>query len=161
MAAEAIKAFDSRLFEKILKSKFKNADIRRKVYRRLLTELVEKERIETTLPRAQDVSRIANRMIDLAKEKKEPIMYTWLTNKALIPKVFDLLVPRYQSVSEVYTRVYRIPPRYHDKAPLGVVEFIGNDLPALEPNEDELVELKKDFLLKKLQEMRQKDGVLV
>ncbi len=70
MAAESIKAFDARLFEKILKSKFANADYRRKIYRKLLTDLVETERLETTLQRAKDLSRIANRVrpyLDLQK----------------------------------------------------------------------------------------------
>ena len=30
--------------------------------RELLTELVEKERVNTTLPRAKDLARVANRM---------------------------------------------------------------------------------------------------
>ena len=61
-AAEAVKAFEWRVFEKLLKSKSKNATFRRKVIRNLLTELVEKERVETTLARAQDVARVANRV---------------------------------------------------------------------------------------------------
>ena len=61
-AAEAVKAFECRVFEKLLKSKYKNANFRRKVTRNLLTDLVEKERVETTLARAQDVARVANRV---------------------------------------------------------------------------------------------------
>ena len=61
-AAEAVKAFEWRVFEKLLKSKQRNASFRRKTIRKLLTELVEKERVETTLARAQDVARVANRV---------------------------------------------------------------------------------------------------
>ena len=61
-AAESIKAFECRVFEKLLKSKFKNANYRRKVTRNTLTELVEKERVETSLARAKDVARVANRV---------------------------------------------------------------------------------------------------
>lgn len=61
-AAEAMRAFECRVFEKLLKSKAKNANFRRRTMRKLLTELVEKERVETTLARAQDVARVANRV---------------------------------------------------------------------------------------------------
>ena len=64
-AAESIKALDYRIFEKLLKSKYKSADTRRRVMRKLLTELVEKERVMTTLPRAKDLARVANRVREL------------------------------------------------------------------------------------------------
>ena len=61
-AAESIKALDYRVFEKLLKSKYKSADTRRRIMRKLLTELVEKERVKTTLARAKDLARVANRV---------------------------------------------------------------------------------------------------
>lgn len=47
-----------------------------------------------------------------------------------------------------YTRVYRIPPRKEDSAKMGIVEFIGNDLPQLLPDKDELRNLKLEKLKK-------------
>ncbi len=81
--------------------------------------------------------------------------------KSLIPKVFDVLAPRYETVTEFYTRVYRLPPRAKEKAPMGVVEFIGNNLPPLEPPEEELLQLKRNYLLQKLQDTKPSEGILV
>ena len=67
----------------------------------------------------------------------------------MIPKVFGHLLPRYQNQVNGYTRVYRIPPRKRDMAKMGIVEFVGNDLPPLLPSDDELRKLK----LQKLKEL--------
>ena len=64
-AAESIKALEYRVFEKLLKSKYKSADTRRRIMRKLLTELVEKERVKTTLARAKDLARVANRVSEI------------------------------------------------------------------------------------------------
>lgn len=66
--------------------------------------------------------------------------------------MFGHLLPRYQNQVNGYTRVYQIPPRKRDMAKMGIVEFIGNDLPPLLPSDEELRKLK----LQKLQEMSAK-----
>ena len=73
--------------------------------------------------------------------------------KHLIPKVFGHLLPRYQDQVNGYTKVYKIPPRKRDMAKMGIVEFVGNNLPPLLPSDEELRNLK----LKKLQEMSSKE----
>lgn len=72
--------------------------------------------------------------------------------KELIPKVFGYLLPRYQNQVNGYTRVYQIPPRKSDMAKMGIVEFVGNNLPPLLPSDEELRKLK----LQKLQELSAK-----
>ena len=69
--------------------------------------------------------------------------------KELIPKVFGHFLPRYEDKVSGYTKVYKIPPRKTDTAKMGIVEFIGNELPPLLPSDEELRNLK----LKKLKEM--------
>jgi len=63
-----------------------------------------------------------------------------------VPKVFGDFLPRYESLDKGYTRVYRIPPRKEDSAKMGIVEFIGNNLPQLLPDENELRKLKLEKL---------------
>ena len=81
--------------------------------------------------------------------------------KALVPKVFEILVPRYSGSKEPYTRVYKMPPNAVDKFPMGIVEFLQNNLPPLEPSEDELVKFKREFLLEKLESKLSHEGFLV
>ena len=72
--------------------------------------------------------------------------------KELIPKVFGHLLPRYEDKVSGYTKVYKIPPRKTDTAKMGIVEFVGNELPSLLPSDDELRKLK----LEKLKTMNKK-----
>lgn len=60
--------------------------------------------------------------------------------------MFGELLPRYQRTPSGYTKVYRIPPRKTDSAKMGIVEFLGNNLPPLLPSEEELKRLKLEKL---------------
>ena len=88
------------------------------------------------------------------------VSYT-LQRKALVPKVFDILVPRFSGSTEIYTKVYKIPPNETEKFPMGIVEFLNNGLPPLEPTEDELVKLKKEYLFENLKYKVPPEGFLV
>lgn len=75
--------------------------------------------------------------------------------------MFDVLVPRFSGVEEAYTKVYKIPPNEKDKSNMGIVEFLQNNLPPLEPSEDELVKLKTEYLMEKFKVKVSPRGVLV
>ncbi|XP_032227435.2 50S ribosomal protein L17 [Nematostella vectensis] len=141
-----------RNFEGLLKFKIRSRERRKHLYKNLITALVQHERIETTLTRCQDLARVTERMIDLAKQGDEETVNSWLMNKDLVPKVFAELLPRYEGITKGYTQVYRIPPRKTDSAQMGIVELVGNDLPQLLPSDEELRQLK----IKKLKEMQEK-----
>lgn len=79
----------------------------------------------------------------------------------MVPKVFDVLKPRYETMTEYYTKVYRIPPREGNKSQMGIVDFLGNNLPQFEPSEEELVKLRTDFLIEKLKLEIPPEGILV
>lgn len=51
-----------RNFEALLKFKIKSPERRKNLYKNLITALVQHERIETTLCRCQDMSRVAERV---------------------------------------------------------------------------------------------------
>ncbi|EPY80490.1 39S ribosomal protein L17, mitochondrial isoform 1 [Camelus ferus] len=56
----------------------------------------------------------------------------WLTEKDLIPKLFQVLAPRYQGQNGGYTRMLQIPNRsQQDRAKMAVIEYKGNCLPPL------------------------------
>nr|XP_046256153.1 39S ribosomal protein L17, mitochondrial [Scatophagus argus] len=107
--------------------------------RNILTGLVRHERIETTLARADEVRFYAEKLIDYAKkgdtdEKAMKMASFWLTEKDLVPKLFKVLAPRFDSQSSNYTRMARIPNRTNlDRAKMAVLEYKGNPFPALYP----------------------------
>ncbi|XP_073870576.1 large ribosomal subunit protein bL17m isoform X2 [Macaca fascicularis] len=55
----------------------------------------------------------------------------WLTEKDLIPKLFQVLAPRYKDQNGGYTRMLQIPNRSLDRAKMAVIEYKGNCLPPL------------------------------
>lgn len=63
--------------------------------------------------------------------------------------MFGHLLPRYEDKVSGYTKVYKIPPRKTDSAKMGIVEFIGNELPSLLPSDEELRKLKLEKLKEK------------
>lgn len=145
----------TRNLEHLLKFKPKSREKRKRLYKNLITALVQYERIETTINRCHDLSRVAERMIDIAKQGDEETINSWITKKELIPKVFGHLLPRYEDKVSGYTKVYKIPPRKTDSAKMGIVEFIGNELPSLLPSDEELRKLK----LEKLKEKSHRGGI--
>ncbi|XP_049636411.1 39S ribosomal protein L17, mitochondrial isoform X2 [Suncus etruscus] len=82
--------------------------------RNLLTALVRHERIEATWARVDEMRGYAEK------------------EKDLIPKLFQVLAPRYQGQNGGYTRMLQIPNRNEqDRAKMAVIEFKGNCLPPL------------------------------
>ncbi|XP_030013117.1 large ribosomal subunit protein bL17m [Sphaeramia orbicularis] len=107
--------------------------------RNILTGLVRHERIETTWARADEVRFYAEKLIDYAKkgdtdEKAMKMASFWLTEKDLVPKLFKVLAPRFETQSNSYTRMARLPNRQNlDRAKMAVLEYKGNPFPPLYP----------------------------
>lgn len=60
-----------RNFEALLKFKIKSPERRKNLYKTLITAFVQHERIETTLSRCQDLSRVAERVRILSSKDKD------------------------------------------------------------------------------------------
>ncbi|XP_011827872.1 39S ribosomal protein L17, mitochondrial isoform X2 [Macaca thibetana thibetana] len=81
--------------------------------RNLLTGLVRHERIEAPWARVDEMRGYAEK------------------EKDLIPKLFQVLAPRYKDQNGGYTRMLQIPNRSLDRAKMAVIEYKGNCLPPL------------------------------
>ncbi|XP_064155308.1 LOW QUALITY PROTEIN: 39S ribosomal protein L17, mitochondrial [Anguilla rostrata] len=120
--------------------------------RNILTGLVRHERIETTRGRADEVRFYAEKLIDYAKkgvtdEKAMKMATFWLTEKDLVPKLFEVLAPRFENQQKGYTRMARIPNRTNlDRAAMAVLEYKGNPYPALLPKRDSDLTLLNQLL---------------
>lgn len=124
---------------------------RRCLVANMLKSLIEHERIETTVAKAKEIRRHAERLITVAKKQnlaakrnaisKLMIQYNKLTPKQqraakegdtssynadrlIIGKLFDTLSPRFANRNGGYTRIIKTGFRVGDKAPLCVLEYI-------------------------------------
>lgn len=104
---------------------------RRATLRNLVTNLIEKERIQTTILRAKAARPLAERMITLGKRdslhaRRQAAAY--LTTPEATAKLFSELAPRFADRSGGYTRIIRTGWRIGDGAELAIIEFIGSEL---------------------------------
>jgi large subunit ribosomal protein L17 len=104
---------------------------RRAVLRNLVTNLVEKERIHTTILRAKATRRLAEKMITLGKRdtlhaRRQAAAF--LMTPGATEKLFKDLAPRFAQRPGGYTRIVRAGWRLGDGAELAILEFIGSEL---------------------------------
>lgn len=95
------------------------SDQRRALLRNLTTALLEHGKIETTVTRAKEVKRIADKMVTLGKRgdlhaRRQAISY--ITQEAVVKQLFDEIAPKYTERNGGYTRIYRVGPRRGDGA---------------------------------------------
>ena len=111
---------------------------RRALLRNLATSLVLHNRIETTLPKAKELKRVADKLVTLGKKntlhsRRQAMGYLFAINRAAtgnaqkltaVHKLFEEIAPRFAERNGGYTRVVRTRKRDGDKAQLAVIEFV-------------------------------------
>jgi len=93
----------------------------------MVTFLLEKGRIETTVTRAKEVSALTDKMITLGKantlaSKRQALSF--LKKEAVVFKLFTLIAPNYEERNGGYTRVLKIGPRRGDGAEMAIIELV-------------------------------------
>ncbi len=108
----------------------RTASHRRAMFANMAASLFEHEQIVTTLPKAKELRRVADRLITLAKRgdlHARRLAAARLRNEAVLRKLFDTLGPRYKERPGGYTRVLKAGFRYGDSAPMAVIELVDRD----------------------------------
>ncbi|ODS03272.1 50S ribosomal protein L17 [Methyloceanibacter marginalis] len=96
----------------------------------LANALIKHEQIATTLPKAKELRRVADRLITLAKRgdlHARRQAYARMRDDVMVAKLFETLGPRYADRSGGYTRVLKAGFRYGDSAPMAVIELVDRD----------------------------------
>lgn len=102
-------------------------DHRRAMLRAMVTFLIEKGRIETTVTRAKEVRSIAEKMITTAKQDdlhSKRQVFSFITKEDVAKKLFDEVAPKYKERSGGYTRIIKIGPRRGDAAEMAIIELV-------------------------------------
>jgi large subunit ribosomal protein L17 len=92
--------------------------------------LLKHEQIVTTLPKAKELRRVADRIITLGKRgtlhtRRQAVAL--LGDEVLVRKLFGPLAERYKDRSGGYTRVLKAGFRYGDNAPMAVIELVDRN----------------------------------
>jgi large subunit ribosomal protein L17 len=108
------------------------------MFRNLVTSLLDKERVRTTLPRAKEVRPIAERMITLGKRESlhaRRQALAFVKDPDVVSKLFKTLAPRFATRSGGYTRIIRLGFREGDGARMAILELIGSGYKASKSDE--------------------------
>ncbi len=103
---------------------------RKAMFANMTASLLTHEQIKTTLPKAKDLRRFADRMITLGKRGNlhaRRQAFAFLRNDAVVAKLFDTLAERYKDRPGGYTRVLKAGFRYGDAAPMAIIELVDRD----------------------------------
>ena len=106
---------------------------RKAMFANMAGSLIEHEQIRTTLPKAKELKRIADKLITLGKRgdlHARRLAASRLKQDQHVAKLFDVLGPRYQERNGGYTRVMKAGFRYGDMAPMAIIELVDRDVAA-------------------------------
>lgn len=103
---------------------------RKAMFANMTVSLLRHEQIMTTLPKAKELRRVADRVITLGKRgtlhtRRQAAAI--LGDDVLVRKLFGPLAERYRDRSGGYTRVLKAGFRYGDNAPMAVIELVDRD----------------------------------
>ena len=114
----------------------RNSSHRKAMFRNMSASLFDHEMIRTTLPKAKELRRVAERLITLAKVDSvanRRLAFSRLRDRDIVTKLFNELGPRYETRPGGYLRILKCGFRTGDKAPMAIVELV--DRPMGETNE--------------------------
>ena len=105
----------------------KKTDHRIAMLRGMVTLLLEKGAIETTISRAKELRCVADKMITLGKKntlasRREALAY--ITKEDVVKKLFDEIAPKYADRVGGYTQVYKLGPRRGDAAEMALIKLV-------------------------------------
>jgi large subunit ribosomal protein L17 len=100
---------------------------RQMMFRNLVTEILDHEKIKTTEPKAKAIRGMTEKMITLAKSgdlhsRREAMAF--IMDKRVTEKLFKELGPRYAERYGGYTRITKLGMRMGDGAPMVQIELM-------------------------------------
>jgi len=105
----------------------RNSSHRKAMLQNMTCSLLRHEIIQTTLPKAKELRRVAEPMITMAKTDsvhKRRVAFSRLRDREVVTKLFNELGPRYQERPGGYLRILKTGFRNGDNAPMAYVELV-------------------------------------
>lgn len=95
--------------------------------RNLTTDVLKHGKITTTVTRAKETRRMAEKMITLGKKgdlNSRRAALAYITDEEVVKKLFSEIAPKYEERNGGYTRIIKLGERRGDSAPMSILELI-------------------------------------
>ncbi|MEN8263837.1 MAG: 50S ribosomal protein L17 [Nitrospirota bacterium] len=139
----------------------RNTNQRKALLRGLVISLFDHLKIETTVAKAKEAKKVAERIITLGKKgdiSSRRLALSRIPNKAAIMKLFVDIAPKIKR-SSGYLRVLKTRNRVGDNASMAILEFVDYDLlneeKAEKPEKEEKKEKKEKKAKAKTEEKKE------
>jgi|SRR3989344_2836880 len=94
----------------------------------LVSNLIVREKIKTTLPKAKEIRPVVEKLVTRAKKgdlNTKRLIIAKLGGRVRdVKKLFDVIAPKYKDVNGGYTRIVKLGSRKADGAPMAIIEFV-------------------------------------
>ena len=105
----------------------KPTDQRMAMLRQMVTDFLDKGKMETTVTRCKEIAPLAQKMITLGKKNtlaSRRQALSFMTREDVVTKVFSEIAPGYSERNGGYTRITRVGPRRGDAAEMAIIELV-------------------------------------
>ncbi len=123
----------------------RNTNQRKALLRGLVTSLFEHLKIETTVAKAKEAKKLAERIITLGKKANlhsRRLALSYIPNKNIITKLFNVIAPKLEGRNSGYLRIVKTRVRPGDNSSMAVLEFV--DYEALREKKEEKKKMKEE-----------------
>jgi large subunit ribosomal protein L17 len=108
----------------------RNTSHRSAMLQNLANNLIKQEQIVTTIEKAKETRRVAERLITLAKRdtlNARRLAFARTRDKEVVAKLFDMFNERYKGRSGGYTRIVKVSEtRWGDGAKMAMIEMVDH-----------------------------------
>jgi len=96
------------------------------MFKNLSIALIKSEQIETTLPKAKELSRYFEKLITkaLSGENAHRAVFALLQDKVCTNRLVTEIAPEYEDRAGGYTRIIKTRIRRGDAAPMAIIELV-------------------------------------
>lgn len=105
----------------------RRSDHRKAMLMNLTISLLTSERIETTVTRAKELRKFAERMVTLGKKDTVAARrhaLAFLRSKEVVSKLFTDIAPKYAERNGGYTRIIKTGIRKGDSSEMAIIELV-------------------------------------
>ncbi len=131
--------------QRVMKKFGRSTEHRKMLMRSLVTNLINAESIKTTLPKAKEARKDADKIVTIAKKgdlAARRLAASRLTEPKAVQKLFDKIAPAMKDRQGGYTRIIKLGTRKGDAAEMCLLQWVTVGASAATPAEEASKEVK-------------------